>query len=300
MKLIFMGTPDFAVPSLLTLIGSGHQVLAAVTGADKERGRGQKISYTPVKEAAIQNKIPLIQQENLKDLSFINQLKSFQADLFVIVAFKILPKEVFTIPHQGSFNLHASLLPKYRGAAPIQWALINGESETGVTTFALEEKVDTGGLYLQKRIEIEEDDDFGTMHDKLSELGAQAVLETVDLIESGDFRLIQQDNSRATPAPKIKPETGKIDWTKPAEEIHNLVRGLSPVPAAYFFYDDKKVKIFKTRVEKKRKTTPGKFIISKANLLIECGENQLEILDLQLEGKKRLNAEEFLRGFRFN
>jgi len=300
MKLIFMGTPDFAVPSLLTLIGSGHQVLAAVTGADKERGRGQKISYTPVKDAALKNKIPFIQQENLKDLSFINQLKSFQADLFVIVAFKILPKEVFTIPPKGSFNLHASLLPKYRGAAPIQWALINGESEAGVTTFALEEKVDTGGLYLQKRIEIEEDDDFGTMHDKLSELGAQAVLETVDLIESGDFRLIQQDNSRATPAPKIKPETGKIDWTKPAEEIHNLVRGLSPVPAAYFFYDDKKVKIFKTRVEKKRNTTPGKFIISRSNLLIECGENQLEVLDLQLEGKKRLNAEEFLRGVRFS
>ncbi|MGE5796810.1 MAG: methionyl-tRNA formyltransferase [Ignavibacteria bacterium] len=300
MKLIFMGTPDFAVPSLLTLIGSGHQVLAAVTGADKERGRGQKISYTPVKEAALQNKIPLIQQENLRDLSFINKLKSFQADLFVIVAFKILPKEVFTIPPKGSFNLHASLLPKYRGAAPIQWALINGENETGVTTFALEEKVDTGGLYLQKKIEIEDDDDFGTMHDKLSELGAQAVLETVDLIESDDFRLIQQDNSRATPAPKIKPETGKIDWTKPAEEIHNLVRGLSPVPAAYFFYDDKKVKIFKTRVEIKINTTPGKFIISKSNLLIECGENQLEILDLQLEGKKRLNAEEFLRGFKFS
>lgn len=300
MKLIFMGTPDFAVPSLLTLIGSGHQVLAAVTGADKERGRGQKISYTPVKEAALQNKIPLIQQENLRDLSFINKLKSFQADLFVIVAFKILPEEVFTIPPKGSFNLHASLLPKYRGAAPIQWALINGENETGVTTFALEEKVDTGGLYLQKKIEIEDDDDFGTMHDKLSELGAQAVLETVDLIESDDFRLIQQDNSRATPAPKIKPETGKIDWTKPAEEIHNLVRGLSPVPAAYFFYDDKKVKIFKTRVEIKINTTPGKFIISKSNLLIECGENQLEILDLQLEGKKRLNAEEFLRGFKFS
>jgi len=300
MKLIFMGTPDFAVPSLLTLVGSGHQVLAVVTGADKERGRGQKVSFTPVKDAAIRNKIPLIQPENLKDLNFINELKSFNADLFVVVAFRILPREVFTIPLKGSFNLHASLLPKYRGAAPIQWTLINGEKETGVTTFALEDKVDTGKLYIQRRIEIEDDDDFGTMHDKLSELGAQAVLETVNLIESGNFELIEQDNSQATPAPKITPEIGRIDWSKKAEDIHNLVRGLSPVPAAYFYFEEKKIKIFKTRVVKKKETTPGKFIISKTNLLVECGENQLEILDLQLEGKKRLNAEEFLRGFRFN
>ncbi len=300
MKLIFMGTPDFAVPSLLTLIGSGHQVLAVVTGADKERGRGQKVSFTPVKDAAIRNKIPLIQPENLKDLNFINELKSFNADLFVVVAFRILPREVFTIPLKGSFNLHASLLPKYRGAAPIQWTLINGEKETGVTTFALEDKVDTGKLYIQRRIEIEDDDDFGTMHDKLSELGAQAVLETVNLIESGNFELIEQDNSQATPAPKITPEIGRIDWSKKAEDIHNLVRGLSPVPAAYFYFEEKKIKIFKTRFVNKKVTTPGKFIISKTNLLVECGENQLEILDLQLEGKKRLNAEEFLRGFRFN
>ncbi len=300
MKLIFMGTPDFAVPSLLTLVGSGHQVLAVVTGADKERGRGQKVSFTPVKDAAIRNKIPLIQPENLKDLNFINELKSFNADLFVVVAFRILPREVFTIPLKGSFNLHASLLPKYRGAAPIQWTLINGEKETGVTTFALEDKVDTGKLYIQRRIEIEDDDDFGKMHDKLSDLGAQAVLETINLIESGNFELIEQDNSQATPAPKITPEIGRIDWSKKAEDIHNLVRGLSPVPAAYFYFEEKKIKIFKTRVVKKKETTPGKFIISKTNLLVECGENQLEILDLQLEGKKRLNAEEFLRGFRFN
>jgi len=300
MKLIFMGTPDFAVPSLLTLVGSGHQVLAVVTGADKERGRGQKVSFTPVKDAAIRNKIPLIQPENLKDLNFINELKGFNADLFVVVAFRILPREVFTIPLKGSFNLHASLLPKYRGAAPIQWTLINGEKETGVTTFALEDKVDTGKLYIQRRIEIEDDDDFGTMHDKLSELGAQAVLETVNLIESGNFELIEQDNSQATPAPKITPEIGRIDWSKKAEDIHNLVRGLSPVPAAYFYFEEKKIKIFKTRFVNKKVTTPGKFIISKTNLLVECGENQLEILDLQLEGKKRLNAEEFLRGFRFN
>jgi methionyl-tRNA formyltransferase len=301
MKLIFMGTPDFAVPSLLTLIGSSHQVLAIVTGADKERGRGQKVSFTPVKETAIRNKIPFLQPENLRDENFIKELKRFGADLFVIVAFRILPREVFTIPPKGSFNLHASLLPKYRGAAPIQWALINGEKETGVTTFALEDKVDTGKLYLQRRIEIDDDDDdFGTMHDKLSELGAQVVLETVDLIESGDYQLIEQNNSQATPAPKITPETGKIDWDKKAEDIHNLVRGLSPVPGAYFFYEEKKIKVFKTRVIKKKETTPGNFIVSKTNLLIECGEDQLEILDLQLEGKKRLNTEEFLRGFRFN
>jgi methionyl-tRNA formyltransferase len=266
---------------------------------DKEKGRGQKISSSPVKEFGIKTNIPVLQPEKLKDENFIGQLKNFNADLFVVVAFRILPKEVFTIPPKGSFNLHASLLPKYRGAAPIQWSLINGEKKTGVTTFALEEKVDTGNIYLQKEALIDKEDNFETLHNKLSKVGAEIVLETVNMIESGNYRLMDQGNSLATPAPKITPETGKIDWIKPAEEIHNLVRGLSPAPCAYFFYNNKKIKIYKTRVIEKEKPVAGKIIQTKKNLFIECGKDELEIIELQLEGKKKMGAEDFLRGFRF-
>jgi methionyl-tRNA formyltransferase len=234
----------------------------------------------------------------LKEERFIQELKTINADLFVIVAFRILPKEVFTIPKKGSFNLHASLLPKYRGAAPIQWALINGEIETGVTTFALEEKVDTGNIYLQEKIEIEKEDNFGSLHDKLSILGADVVLRTVNLIESENYILIEQDGFNTTPAPKIIKELGKIDWNKPGEEIHNLVRGLSPIPGAYFYFDDKQIKILRTTVVDVN-LLPGEIRQTKRNLIIGCGKNALEILELQLEGRKRMNAEEFLRGFSF-
>ena len=300
MNLIFMGSADFSIPSLETLYNSYHKILALVTVPDKEKGRGQKISSSPVKEFGINNNIPILQPGKLKDENFIKQLKDFNADLFVVVAFRILPKEVFTIPPKGSFNLHASLLPNYRGAAPIQWALIKGEKKTGVTTFALEEKVDTGNIYLQKEVLIDDKDNFESLHDKLSEIGAKVVLETVNMIESGNYKLKSQDNSLATPAPKITPETGKIDWNKPAEEIHNLVRGLSPVPCAYFFQDSKKIKVFKSRVIEKENTSAGKIIGEKKNLFVECGKDELEILELQLEGRKRMGAEEFLRGFRFD
>ena len=300
MNIIFMGSADFSIPSLETLYKSKHKILALVTVPDKEKGRGQKISSSPVKEFGIKNNIPVLQPEKLKDENFIKQLKNFKADLFVIVAFRILPKEVFTIPPKGSFNLHASLLPEYRGAAPIQWALIKGEKKTGVTTFALEEKVDTGNIYLHKQIDIVDEDNFETLHDKLSKLGAEAVLETVDMIESGNYQLKGQDNSLATPAPKITPETGKINWTKSAVEIHNLVRGLSPVPCAYFFHNNKKIKVYKTKVLEKENPTLGKINQSKKNLFVECGKDELEILELQLEGRKRMNAEEFLRGYSFD
>ena len=294
-----MGSADFSIPSLETLYKSKHKITALVTVPDKEKGRGQKISSTPVKEFGIKNNIPVLQPERLKDENFIRQLKDLNADLFVIVAYRILPKEVFTIPPKGSFNLHASLLPKYRGAAPIQWALITGEKKTGVTTFALEEKVDTGNVFLQKEAEISEEDNFETLHDKLSEIGAKAVLETVDMIESGNYELKEQDNSFATPAPKITSETGEIDWTKSAEETHNLIRGLSPVPCAYFYHNNKKIKVYKTKVLEKENPTPGKINQQKKNLFIECDKNELEILELQLEGRKRMNAEEFLRGYNF-
>ncbi len=298
MKIVFMGTPDFAVPSLKTLFESRHQVAAVVTTPDKQRGRGQKVTFTAVKEFALTNSIPVLQPEKLKNEEFINQLKSFEADLFVIVAFRILPVAVFTIPPKGSFNLHGSMLPAYRGAAPIQWALIKGEKGTGLTTFALAEKVDTGNIYYQERVEIKDDDNFGTLHDRMSVKGAEIVYKTVEMIESGDFVLKEQDNSKASPAPKITRETQQIDWKKPAIEIHNLIRGLSPYPGAFFSHNNRLIKIYSSKISNE-KLEPGEFKQTKSELFIGCAENSLQIFELQQEGKRRLGAEEFLRGYSF-
>jgi methionyl-tRNA formyltransferase len=300
MKIVFMGTPDFSLPSLKILLKSKHQILAVVTQPDKERGRGQKVSFTPVKQFANENNIPVYQPEKLKgNEEFVEHMKALQPDLFVVVAFRILPKEVFEIPKFGSFNLHGSYLPKYRGSAPIQWALINGETETGLTTFKLAEKVDTGNIYLQQKLDIFPEDNFETLHDRMSELGAKMVLETVNLIESGIYELKQQDDSLASPAPKITKEICQIDWNKSAQEIHNLVRGLSPHPAAYFINNDKLIKIYKTEVVTGMNLQPFQFHQTKTELIIGCGKDALRILEVQQEGKKRMNIEEFLRGFSF-
>jgi len=300
MKIIFMGTPDFAIPSLKILVESKHNVLAVVTAPDKQRGRGQKISSTTVKKFAADYNIPVLQPEKLKNNpQFVEDLKKYDADLYVVVAFRILPPEVFTIPQFGSFNLHGSYLPKYRGAAPIQWALINGETETGLTTFKLAEKVDTGNIYLQKKVEIFNEDSLGTLHDRLSEIGAEIVLETVDMIDEGCYELLKQDDSLATPAPKITKETALIDWNKPAFKVHNLVRGLSPIPCAHFIHKEKNIKVYRSEVVEKNDLEPGEFAQSKTELLVGCGENALRILELQQEGKKRMGVEEFLRGFSF-
>ena len=300
MNIVFMGTPDFSLPSLKILLESKHKVLAVVTQPDKERGRGQKVSFTPVKQFAIENNIPVYQPEKLKgNEEFVEQMKSLNPDLFVVVAFRILPKEVFEIPKFGSFNLHGSYLPKYRGAAPIQWALINGETETGLTTFKLAEKVDTGNIYLQQKLDIYPEDNFETLHDRMSELGAKMVFETINLIESGNYELKQQDDSLASPAPKITKEICQIDWNKSAVEVHNLVRGLSPIPAAFFIYDGKVIKVYKTQVVSGINLKPFQFHQTKTELIIGCGKDALRILEIQQEGKKRMNTEEFLRGFRF-
>lgn len=298
MKIIFMGTPDFSIPSLKILLKNNHEILAVVTTPDKERGRGQKITFTAVKQFAIDNNIPVLQPIKLKDESFINELKNLNPDLFIIVAFRILPKEVFEIPKYGSFNLHGSYLPKYRGAAPIQWALINGDSETGLTTFKLAEKVDTGNIYLQEKVEINTADNFETLHDRMSLLGAELVLKTVSLIEHGDYELLQQDDSLASPAPKITKEICSIDFNKSAKEIHNLVRGLSPHPAAFFIYNNKVIKIYKTEIVESINLKPFEFHQTKTELIIGCGKDALRILELQQEGKRRMDVEEFLRGFR--
>ncbi|MCS7052744.1 MAG: methionyl-tRNA formyltransferase [Ignavibacterium sp.] len=300
MKIIFLGTPDFAIPSLQSIYHSNHDLIAVVTVPDKEQGRGRKLSASPVKKFAVEKNIPLYQPEKLKgNLDFSEQMKDLKPDLFVVVAFKILPKEIFEIPRYGSFNLHASLLPKYRGAAPIQWALINGETETGLTTFKLAEKVDTGNIYIQKRVQIYPDDNFGTLHNRLSELGAEVVMDTISLIESGKYELIPQDDSLATPAPKITKEICQINWNKSALEIHNLVRGLSPEPAAFFNFNGKIIKIFKTEVVRHLQLKPFEFFQTKKELFIGCREDSLKILEIQLEGKKRMGIEEFLRGFSF-
>lgn len=301
-----MGTPDFSIPSLKILLESNHKVLAVVTQPDKERGRGKKVSFTVVKQFALDNNIPVYQPEKLKgNEEFITQMNSLQPDLFVVVAFRILPKEVFEIPKYGSFNLHGSYLPKYRGAAPIQWALINGETETGLTTFKLAEKVDTGNIYLQQKLDILPEDNFGTLHDRMSELGAKLVLETVNLIvrqdsfgESGNYELKKQDDSLASPAPKITKEICEINWNKSANDIHNLVRGLSPYPAAFFIHKDKVIKVYRTEVLEKNNLKPFEIEQTKTELFIGCGINALRILELQQEGRKRMSVEEFLRGFR--
>mgnify|MGYP005846078237 FL=1 len=303
MKIIFMGTPQFAIPSLKAIYESKHQLLAVVTTPDKERGRGRKITFTAVKQFAIDNNISVYQPEKLKgNQEFAEQMKALQPDLFVVVAFRILPREIFEIPKFGSFNLHASLLPKYRGAAPIQWALINGETETGLTTFKLAEKVDTGNIYLQEKVPIYPEDNFGALHDRLSELGADVVLRTIEMIESGNYQLLQQDGSLASPAPKITKEICRIDWNKSAEEIHNLVRGLSPHPAAFFVMNDKTYKVYKTRLtndnlENISFLNPGEFLETKKQIYFGTSNGILEILEIQPEGRKRMTAEEFLRGY---
>ena len=301
MKIVFMGTPDFAIPSLKILIQNNHNILAVVTTPDKERGRGQKITFTAVKQFAIENNIRVYQPEILKgNIEFVEQMKSLNPDLFVVVAFRILPKEVFDIPKFGSFNLHGSYLPKYRGAAPIQWALINGDSETGLTTFKLAEKVDTGNIYLQEKVKINPDDNFETLHDRMSIVGSELVLNTVKLIESSNYDLQQQNDSLASPAPKITKETCLIDFNKSAEVVHSLVRGLSPHPAAFFSHNNKVIKIYKTEIVKDANLKPLEFHQTKTELLIGCGKDALRILEIQQEGKKRMNIEEFLRGFSFN
>jgi methionyl-tRNA formyltransferase len=295
-----MGTPDFAIPSLKILIDNNYKIIAVVTTPDKERGRGQKITYTAVKQFAISKSIPVYQPEKLKGNSeFVAQMKSLNPDLFVVVAFRILPKEVFEIPKFGAFNLHGSYLPKYRGAAPIQWALINGDEETGLTTFKLAEKVDTGNIYMQEKVRINPDDNFETLHDRMSLIGSELVLRTTQLIESGKSELKQQNDSLASPAPKITKEMCLIDWNKSAKEIHNLVRGLSPHPVAYFLHNSKVIKIYKSEIVQNLTLKPSEISENKTELIIGCGKDALKILEIQQEGKRRMTTQEFLRGFSF-
>ena len=304
MNIIFMGTPEFALPSLEILLTTHHNISAVVTVPDKPQGRGLKISESPLKKFAVQNKLKILQPDNLNDERFIEEMKSLTPDLMIVVAFRILPIEVYSIPKFGTFNLHASLLPKYRGAAPINWAIINGDKKTGVTTFFLRDKVDTGNIIMQNKCEITSEDDAGSLHDKLAVLGAKTVLSTVNLIEmtNGNVPVYQQDDSAASKAPKIFKEFCKIDFNNAADKVYNFIRGLSPHPAAYTYREGKQIKIFKTHKFLKSILTngtakiPGQVIVQEDRLFITCLDGYLEILELQLEGKKRMSASEFLRG----
>lgn len=307
MRIVFMGTPDFAIPSLEVLLNNNYQIQAVVTAPDEPKGRGYRIFPPPVKVFALEHNLKVLQPENLKDEKFIAELKNLSPELIVVVAFRILPKEVFTIPPLGTINLHASLLPKYRGAAPINWAIINGETETGVTTFFINEKVDTGNIILQRKVEIDPDETAGELHDKLAIVGAEVLLETIKLIESGNIVIIPQDNSLATSAPKIRKEMCQINWLeKGAQQIHNFVRGLSPQPGAFTFLNKKIVKIYRTKLVSPdelpiQDIKPGQIIIdeNKGNMYVICADlKPIQILELQLEGRKKLNAFEFLKGFR--
>lgn len=296
MRIVFFGTPDFAIPSLKLLHESKHEIVAIVTAPDKHRGRGRSFSVTPIKQYGLDNNIQVLTPEKLKNEDFEKSLKLINPDLFIIVAFRILPESIFTIPSKGSFNLHGSLLPKYRGAAPIQWAIINGETETGLTTFFLEKKVDTGNIILRQKILIENTDNFGTLHDKMSFAGAQLVLQTVQLIEENNLKLTTQEDTEATPAPKITKEMCEINWDGNAKNIHNLVRGLSPHPGAFWVFNNKIFKIFLTEITSITSLKPFEIQQSKNELLIGTSTEAIKILEIQPEGRKRMKTADFLRG----
>ncbi|CAN5842481.1 methionyl-tRNA formyltransferase [soil metagenome] len=305
LRIVFMGTPDFAVPTLQALVEQGYAVVAVVTAPDKPSGRGLKLTPSPVKEYALSQQIPVLQPTNLKSEAFGEELRSYGADLQVIVAFRMLPEVVWRMPRLGSLNVHASLLPQYRGAAPINWALIHGEKETGVTTFFLQHQIDTGDLLLQKRVPVKEEDDFGTMFEKLKYAGAELALETVAAIAAGTVKPVPQTipEEGLRHAPKIFKETCQIDWNQPAVTLRNFIRGLSPLPAAWTTLQDKVLKIYQADVLPAEETggQPGEVLTDgKTYLRFRTGEGLLSVTDLQLEGKKRMPVGDFLRGFKFN
>lgn len=297
MKIVFMGTPDFAVPSLEILINHNYDVCTVVTVPDKKKGRGMQMQSSSVKLFAESRNLPVLQPDSLKDEAFISKIKELNPDVIVVVAFRILPEEIYSIPGKGTFNLHASLLPKYRGAAPINRAIMNGECITGVTTFFLQKKVDTGNIIMQLVQPIDLTDNAGNLHDKLSVLGAEAVLKTIQRIESGNVETITQDDSIASNAPKIFKDDCRINWNQKAENVHNFIRGLSPYPAAITTKDNKSVKIFETEfTEILSAADPGYAFIYEGRLCVCAFDSVLSIKSLQLEGKKRISASDFIIG----
>lgn len=307
LRIVFMGTPEFAVWSLKALVENGYKVVGVVTAPDRPSGRGQKLHQSDVKQYAASCGLPVLQPEKLKDEKFLDELKSLEADLQIIVAFRMLPEVVWKMPPMGTFNLHGSLLPHYRGAAPLNWAIINGDQETGVTSFLLKQEIDTGNILFREKIQIGPEETVGELHDSLKVLGANLVLKTVDALADGAIIPIPQDllviDPKRLHAPKIYKESCRIDWEKPATDINNLIRGLSPYPAAWTNFksagSETGVKIFKALVDQTSHLCKHGEIVSdnKKYLKIACKDGFLNIVDLQLSGKKRMGVAEFLRGF---
>ena len=309
LRIVYMGTPDFAVESLRCLVEGGYNVVGVITMPDKPAGRGHKLQFSPVKQYALEHNLPLLQPEKLKDEAFLEALRAWKADLQIVVAFRMLPEVVWNMPRLGTFNLHASLLPQYRGAAPINWAVINGDTETGITTFFLKHEIDTGEVIQQVKVPIAETDNVGTVHDKLMLLGGELVTETVDAILADEVKTIPQEEMAVVgelrPAPKIFKETCRIDWNQPVKRVYDFVRGLSPYPAAWTelcMPDGQRLvlKVFETdKILENHNQHPGTVQTDGKKILrVAATDGWIDIRALQLPGKKRLKTEELLRGFR--
>ncbi|WPR73192.1 methionyl-tRNA formyltransferase [Flavobacterium sp. NG2] len=305
LRIVFMGTPEFAVGILDTIIQNNYTVVGVITAADKPAGRGQKLKFSAVKEYAVANNLPLLQPTNLKDEGFLSELKALNANLQIVVAFRMLPKVVWEMPALGTFNLHASLLPNYRGAAPINWAIINGEQKTGVTTFFIDDKIDTGAMILSSETDIHPEENAGQLHDRLMNIGSTTVIDTLTLIEKGNLTTtIQKDTDDIKTAYKLNKENCKIDWTQSATTIHNLIRGLSPYPAAWSMVTDKdeewSVKIYESKIIIEEHQHPiGRIVCTKKEMKIAVANGFIQILSLQFPGKKRMTTAELLNGITF-
>lgn len=299
LRIVFMGTPEFAVPMLEALLTSAHEVVGVITAPDKPAGRGMQLNQSEVKKFAVEKGLNILQPEKLKNEDFLNDLRALNADLFVVVAFRMLPEVVWNMPPLGTINLHASLLPQYRGAAPINWAVINGEKETGVTTFLLQHEIDTGKIIFREKIEIRETETAGELYDELMVLGAKVIRKTVDAIAAGDYPQIQQDHiTDIKHAPKIFKDDCLINWQKTATEVYNFIRGLSPYPTAYTLINGKVFKIY-TANKTDATGVAGTYKTDGSTYLhFYCAEGAIEVLECQLEGKKKMSVGEFLRGYK--
>lgn len=300
LRIVFMGTPEFAVPSLQILLEAGYSIVGVVTAPDKPGGRGMKeVMISPVKKFGLAHNLPVFQPVNLKSKGFLQELKQLKADLQVVVAFRMLPELIWSMPVHGTMNLHGSLLPAYRGAAPIQWAIINGEKMTGLTTFMLKHEIDTGHIIRQREVPILEDDNAGSLHDRMMEVGSGLVLGSVDLIDSGNVMLIAQDDAKSSHAPKIHHTDAHINWEREGNRIINLVRGMSPFPGAWTTLDGTQVKIFKAHKLSPEQNSPvGTVSTQDKKLFIQSADSILEVLELQMAGKRKMKAAEFLNGYR--
>lgn len=300
-----MGTPEFAVTSLEELIKANYNIVGVITAPDRPAGRGRKIRHSAVKQFALLHDLNVLQPTNLKDPLFLNQLKELNADLQIVVAFRMLPKDVWAMPEMGTFNLHASLLPAYRGAAPINWAIINGETKTGVTTFFINEKIDTGSILLQEQTDLPDTMDVGALHDKLMAIGSKLILKTIELLQDADFKPVEQTGVENKSAPKLNKDNCKIDWTDSLNNIYNKIRGLSPYPGAWTYLSNKnekiEVKIYKSeRVIEQHNLAFGKLIFDKKEIKIAVSDGFIKILNLKLAGKRQMDTRSLLNGYTFD